>query len=147
MSGVTASAAGGVSINIAVGDSRFATHDTITGYHDTAAGDLLNFATGTVAIVAPLTSVGAFGNGGTYGIAGGLLTFSNAQTLAQVEAIVTGTIDTIGAAANGATYAWSDGTNTWVFNHNTTDSVVELLGVHNATALSTTAAAATIMIG
>lgn len=159
--------AGAVTITTKFGESLFSAYDTIsfTGAGikavtatnngvDTAKFVFTEPAGTTVSVAANIAAgsgvTGYTAQQLTYGIANGILSFAGTSaaglTAAQVMSIVTGTVDA--AQANGATFAWADNSgNTWLFNHATTDSVVQLVGTTGATAVSTTAAANTIFIG
>lgn len=150
LTNVVSTGAGAVVVNFAVGDSTFSGSDQITGYTMGAAADTLDFAGATsIAAVAAGTAVAGYTAAQlTYGIVGGLLTFAGTSAasldLTTVQGIVTNVIDP--GLINGATFGYDNGTNTYVFSHNTTDAMVTLVGTTGETAVALAAGATTIVV-
>lgn len=122
------------------GDSTISAYDSITGFNlgGTAQSVLLDF-TGTATVAANQAAASITGYTAaelTYTIANGFMTFAGSKASALTLDEKINLLDTL-VTADLSTAALVHGGNTYVYNENAAgDSLIELVGVSTATALS-----------
>ena len=144
------SAKGNVLFTVAAGDSNTTAYDVITGFKMSDIGGTggkvshqIDFAgTGAIATYAATAAAGFTAAQLTVAVSSaGLVTFAGTSaasiTLDQAIAAVQSVVATSNGETAVFTYTTSGVTDTYVFNNNTTDSVVRLVGI-SAAALITT---------
>jgi hypothetical protein len=148
---VGTNAASGLTVTfaIAAGDSTTTAYDSITGF-DMGTGALfsstLDFATVALNAYAATAATGSTAAELTVAVsAAGVVTFAGTKASALTLAEKIAAVQSVVTTTNGDTALFTHGSNTYVFNNNTTaDSVVELVGITGTslvTANATTAGA------
>ncbi len=149
--GTGATFLGNVLLTVAAGDSSTTAYDVVTGFklsHQTGGvvskvSDGIDFA-GTSAITTYAATAATGYTAGQLTVAvssAGLVTFAGTSaasiTLAQAIAAVQSVVATTIGDTAVFTYTSSGLTDSYVFNNNTTDSIVKLVGVSAVTLLTT----------
>jgi len=149
--GTGATFLGNVLLTVAAGDSNITSYDVVTGFkpsHHTGGvvskvSDGIDFAgTGAIGTYAATAATGFTAAQLTVAVSSaGLVTFAGTSaasiTLEQAIAAVQSVVTTTAGHTAVFTYTTSGVTDSYVFNNNTTDSIVKLVGVSAAALLTT----------